>query len=147
MKKKFWPDFSRIFELDKPQGTVFKGPETSLTITLKVIRSFLQDLRGCLKQFFEKKVKKFPLRKSFWPIFSLIFEFDKPQGTVFKDPKASLTRTVEDWRFFFRTWEVVENTIFGKRKAIYPVKKKIWRFFSFIRVWQTSGDGFQGFKG
>ena len=42
-----WPIFSRIIECDKPQGTIFKGPQAILTITVELIRAFLEDLRGC----------------------------------------------------------------------------------------------------
>ena len=39
--KRFWTIFSRIIECDKPQGTICKGLTGNLTITVKVIRSFL----------------------------------------------------------------------------------------------------------
>ena len=47
MKKILWPNFSPIIECDKPQGTNYKGPQAILTITVEVIRAFLQNLRGC----------------------------------------------------------------------------------------------------
>ena len=33
--------FSRIFDCDKPQGTICKGPEGILAIIVKAIRSFM----------------------------------------------------------------------------------------------------------
>ena len=40
-------NFSRIYEYDKPQGTIYKGPQAILTITLELMREFFRDLRGC----------------------------------------------------------------------------------------------------
>ena len=45
--ERFWPISSRTIECDKPQGTFYNGPTSVVTITLKVIGAFLQDLRGC----------------------------------------------------------------------------------------------------
>ena len=45
--KRLWPISSRIIECDKPQGTFYNGPTSVVTITLKVIGAFLQDLRVC----------------------------------------------------------------------------------------------------
>ena len=45
--KVFWPVFPGILECDKPQGTIYKGPQAALTFTVEVTRSFLWDLRGC----------------------------------------------------------------------------------------------------
>ena len=42
-KKRFWPNFSRIIEYDKPQGTIYihTGPQGFLASTVEVIRSIL----------------------------------------------------------------------------------------------------------
>ena len=53
--KSFWPFFPRIIECDKPQGTIYGGSYGVSTITVEVIRSFLQDLWRCWKHFFPKK--------------------------------------------------------------------------------------------
>ena len=45
--RRFWPFFPRIFECDKSQGTVYKGPQDSVTITAEILRLILQDIRGC----------------------------------------------------------------------------------------------------
>ena len=44
--KRCWPISSRIIECDKRQGTFYNGPTSVVTITVEVIRTFLQDLRG-----------------------------------------------------------------------------------------------------
>ena len=64
-----------------------------------------------------------------WITFLSNINCDKPPGTVFKCQKGSLPITVEviiAFLHFFRTWEVVEKTIFQKKKAFFPVRKKIW---------------------
>ena len=38
--KRFWPDFSRIIECNKPQGTIHKDPQGILTITVELMRAF-----------------------------------------------------------------------------------------------------------
>ena len=40
--KRFWPDFSRITECNKPQETIYYGPEAILTITVDLIRAFFK---------------------------------------------------------------------------------------------------------
>ena len=46
-EKNYLTNFSRIIEFDKPQGTVYKGQHGLLSLTVKLIRSILRDLRGC----------------------------------------------------------------------------------------------------
>ena len=45
--KRFWPDISRIIECNKRPGTIYKGPQGILTITVELIGAFFGDLRGC----------------------------------------------------------------------------------------------------
>ena len=40
MKKVLWPIFSPIIECDKPQWTIYKGPQAILTIIVEPIRAF-----------------------------------------------------------------------------------------------------------
>ena len=46
-RKAFWVIFPWFIESDKPQGTFYKVPQGTLTITVENMRSFLSDLRGC----------------------------------------------------------------------------------------------------
>ena len=62
-------------------------------------------------QFFEKKAV-FPVKKIFWPLFSRIFDCDKPHKTVCSGPKGLLAITAESIRSFFLHQEVVGNSIF-----------------------------------
>ena len=55
MDKRFRPIFTPIIEYDKPDGTIFKGPQGILTINVELKRSSLWDLRGRWKQTFQKK--------------------------------------------------------------------------------------------
>ena len=82
--KRLWITFLSNINLDKPPGTVCKSSKGFLTITMEVIRSFLQDLRGYCKNNFSKKKPIFPVRKKLWPSFSRFIEYDKPQRTVCK---------------------------------------------------------------
>ena len=143
VKKSFWPNPPPIIECDKPQGTVYISSEASVTISLEKLRSFLQDLRGCWKHNFLKKKKGNPSsEEKNWAVFSRIFEFDKPQGTVFKGTKFSLTITVEVIASFLQDLRGCWKHNFLKKNSKIPVRKSFWPvFLSYVRVWQTSGDG------
>ena len=39
--ERYWPNFSRIIECDRRQGTVYKGPEVVSITTVEVRRSFV----------------------------------------------------------------------------------------------------------
>ena len=41
LRKIVWPIFSRIIKCDKPQGTVFKGPQGDVTVAMEGKRSCL----------------------------------------------------------------------------------------------------------
>ena len=88
MKKSFWSTFPPIIKCDKPQGTVSNSPEASLTITVEKLRSFLQDLRSCWKQNFWKRKATFPVKKRFWPFYSLFLEHTIGHGTFFEGPQG-----------------------------------------------------------
>ena len=98
--KKLWRIFPRSIEYDKPKGTIYKGPQGILTITVEIIRAFFETYRLLKTQIFEKKAV-FPVKKILWPTFSRSIECDKPQGTSCKGPKGILTITVEIIRAFF----------------------------------------------
>ena len=46
VKKRFWSIFFRNIELEKCQGTTFKGSQGNLTIFVEIKRAVLWDLRG-----------------------------------------------------------------------------------------------------
>ena len=71
VNKWFSPTFSRIIECDKHQRTIYNGPQGVLTKTLEVIRSFLQDIRGCWNQMF-LRIKAIVPKKIFGPFFLLL---------------------------------------------------------------------------
>ena len=72
--RRFWISFYSNINCDKPPGTVYNSPKGSLTITLDVIISFLQDVRGCWKNNFSKKKAIVPVRKKLWPPLSRIIK-------------------------------------------------------------------------
>ena len=66
---RFWPFFLRIMESDKPQGTIYKGSQSTQSFTSEVIGSVLQDLRSCWKHNFLKKKAIPPMKEIIWPIY------------------------------------------------------------------------------
>ena len=95
-------NFSHIIQSDKPHGTIYKGLQAILTITVEPIREFFEDLGGCWKHKFLKRKANFPVKKNLWPIFSRSIECHKPKGTVSEGAKGILTFTVELIRAFFQ---------------------------------------------
>ena len=115
--------FPRINDCDKSQGTIWKGPKRIMTITVEVTRPILQDAGGCWKHKVLKKKAMFPVKKSFWSIFSRIIEQDKRQGTIYKGPQGNLLITLEFIRPFLQDPRGCWKRKFLKKKAIFPVKK------------------------
>ena len=70
--RRFWITFLSNINWDKPPGTVYKCPKGYLTITLEVIISFLQDLRGCWKNNFSKKRQLFQWGKNYGSHFLVL---------------------------------------------------------------------------
>ena len=129
VKKKFWSNFSRFIECDKPHVTIYKGPKCRLTVNLEDKRSFLYNI-GCWKQKILKNRATFPAKKLFWPILSRIIEHGKHQGTTNEGPKGNLTLTVEVIRSFLKDLRGWRKHLFFEKKAILSVKKKFWSNFS-----------------
>ena len=123
MKKRLWPNSSRIVEHDKRQRTTYKGPQGNLTINVEVIRPFLHDPRGCWKHKFLKKKAKFPVKK-FWPTSSRIIVHDKLPATTYKSPQGNLTFKVEVKGSFLQDPRSCWKHKFLKKKATFLVKKR-----------------------
>ena len=69
--KSFWLTFLKNINYDIPPGTVFKCSKGFKTITMEVIRSFLQHMRGCWKHNFLKKNGNLPSEEKYMgPFFS-----------------------------------------------------------------------------
>ena len=101
-----------------------------MTINVEVIRSILQDLRGCWKHKFLKKKANFPVKKRFLPIFSRVIQCDNSKRTNCKGPKGILTFIVDVIRPFLQERRGCWKNKFLKKKAIFPVKKRFWPFSS-----------------
>ena len=143
-EKKLWPIFSRVIECHKPYGTICKGPTDIPTITLEVIWSFLEHLRGCCKHKILKKKANLPVKKILWPIFSRTIECHKPQWTFYKGPKGILTITVEHIRAFFQDLRGCWKHKFLKSGNICSKKYIAACFFSYYRESQTLREGLWG---
>ena len=77
-KTLFQPIFFRIIEYEKPQGTIYTGPQVFVTVFVEVIRSFLQDLRYEVDENNFTKKGYFAFETQFWPILSRINEYGRP---------------------------------------------------------------------
>ena len=77
--------FIRVY--NELQETTYRGPKSNLSITVEVIRSFLQDLNGCWKHKFLNKKAKFP-EKKILAFFSRFIEHDKGHELEYKVQKV-----------------------------------------------------------
>ena len=83
--------------------------------------------------------------KRFWLTFFKNINCEKSPGTVCKCSNDFLTFTTEVIGSFLQHMRGCWKHNFLKKKAIFPVRKKIMaRFFSFYHVRQTSKTGLQG---
>ena len=131
MKKTMWPIFSRIIECDKPQGTIFKGPQAILTITVELIRAFLEDLRGCWKHQFLKKRQYFQWKRLCGLFFLVLSNVTNLRVQFLRVHKLfwQLCRIYKS--ISWGPERLLKTPIFEK-KAIFPVKKTLWPIFSRI---------------
>ena len=129
---------SRIIEHDKRHGKTYRITQGKLPLTVEVLRSFLEDPRGWWKHKFFEKRQPFPWRKKLPFFISPVIDCDKPQGTICKGPKSSLTFTVEVIRSFL--WEIGCWKHKLLKKGNQPSEEKILAYFIWhYRVWQNSG--------
>ena len=78
-------------------------------------------------QIFEEKAI-FPVEKRFWPTFSRIIEHDLRQKTFFQIGKLFWLILLYLLEHFFRSWEVVENTLFEEKGKLSSEKKTFDQF-------------------
>ena len=132
MKKRFWPFSSPIIEFNKPQVTVYKGLESLSTVILQVISLFLWDLRGRLKQTFQK-TSVLSGKNVFGP-FLLVLSSVTNLQEHFKGVQEVFWHLLwRIWDHLFGTLLVFENTKFlKKKKASFPVNQRFWPVFSRI---------------
>ena len=101
MKKRLWPICSRNIEHDIGQRTKYIGPQANWTLIVQMIKTFIWDLSGGGDRNKHFKNCGFHEEESFQPIFPCIIECDKPQGTIYKGPRAVLLITLEPIRLYF----------------------------------------------
>ena len=140
MKKSFWHNHPPIIECDKPQGTVHISSEASVTISLEKWDHFFRTWEFVENTFFWKK-GKLSSEEKFLPILPSIIESDKPHGLISFISEASVPNTVERLRQFLQDLRACWKHKFWE-KGNSSSSEKTLAFFSYIRVWQTSGKGF-----
>ena len=121
---------------NKLQGTIDKGPQGILTITLEFTWSILLDLKGRCKHKFLKKRQSFHWRKIL-AYFFWLYRCDKPQGTNYKGPQCVLTNvevTRSFWPIFDLFFHIVEcdkpqATIYRGSRGILPITVQVTRSF------------------
>ena len=97
-----------------------------------------------LKTQFLKEKANFPVKKSFWPVFSRFLECDRPQGPIFEYPQAISTNTFEGKGLILLHLRGCWKHKFLKKRQTFQWKKFLFFFLPNYRVWQTSGDNLWG---
>ena len=86
-------------------------------------------------QLFEKKAK-FPVKKSFWPVFSPILECDKPEGRIDEYPQFFLLLLLKLKGLFLLHLRSCWKHKFLKKKGKFSSEKKFLLYFLPIyRAW------------
>ena len=98
--KSLWPILRRIIGCEKPQETIYGGPRAFWQLLRILKEHFFGNTQRLLKtQTFEKNAT-FPMKESFWAIFSRIIEYEKLQRTIYKGSEGFLTSIVQLIRSF-----------------------------------------------
>ena len=126
--------FFLIIECDKPQAP----PKGNLTIIVQMIRSSLCDLSGRRKQTFQKKTI-FPVTNNFGPFFLVLPSMADLRHHFLRLHEVFWQSVCKVKDHFCNTKRLLITQLFEKQ-VIFTVKKNILaHFFSYHRVWQTSG--------
>ena len=147
VKKRFCPNFWQNLECNKPHLPHYTGQQSILTITVEDTGLILEHKKLLKTQLFEEKTN-FPVKKSFWPVFSLILECDKPEGLKYEYPRSILTITFEVKGLILLHLRSCWKHKFLKKKANFPVKKSFCCIFSrFIECDRPEGTIYEGPQG
>ena len=92
--KKLWPAFPRNIVFDKPLGTIHKGQQSSLTITVEVLRSFLKEQKVVENKKLWKE-RQYNRREKSQPSLFGFTEHDKCHKTIYMGPEGLLTVFVQ----------------------------------------------------
>ena len=143
--------FSPSIDCDKPDMTICRRPKSLLTITVEVIRSYLQHLRCCWKHKFLKKRQPFQWRKKFGLFFLAL------SNMKFVSEHYSYITVHRDiwhllWSFRKKnislTFRRLLKTQIFESKARFPKKKKVWPIFSrLIECNKPQGTFYKGTNG
>ena len=104
------------------------------------IRSFLRDLRGCLKHIFFEKKATFSMKNCNCSMFFRIVECDKSQETIYKCQKDILTINVQVIRVFLGPERLLKTQTFEKKMHFSSEQMYLPHIFSNCGVSQTSGN-------
>ena len=141
MKKSFWPFFLELSSVRNLKGLFIRIHNVFGQLLWKLQDHFCNTYKVVENTNFRKKNAYFPVKKSFWPVFSSLLECDKPQETSYALPRGLLTITVEVTGLILLHLRSCWKHKFLKKKWILSSEEKIMAFFFWqYRVWQTSGD-------
>ena len=135
VKKRFWPTFWRILECDKPLLTRYTGQQSILTINVEVKVLILWHLRSCWKHKFLKKRQTFQWKKIVGLFFLPLSSVTNLRRLILRIHKIFWQILWKLQVHFCNTYEVVENTSFGKKRQTFQWTKIFADFFSQYRVW------------
>ena len=140
VNKRFWPSFQLLSNITKTRN-FFWGTTRCVWRFFAIDKSLSLGPKRSVARIFSK-ISCTHGDKRFWLTFLKNINCDKPLRTVCKCSKGFSTTTMEIIRSFLQHMRGCWKHNFLKKKAIFPVRKKIMApFFSFYQKWQTSKDG------
>ena len=130
VKKSFWPVFPQSIECEKASGRFLRVHNVFWQLLWKLSELFCNTYEVVENKTSWKK-GKLSSEKTIVVYFSRGIKRDKCQQTPYKGPEG-WQNLCKLWVCFYMTYEFIENTLFWKKKANFPVKKKVWPTFSRI---------------
>ena len=144
MKKRIWPNFSRIIEHDICQE-FFLRSTSFFDYYCGTYRSIFFGLERLLKTQFLKKKATLPVIKKYLTSFNSYYRLWQTSRNNLKGSASYSYQYCMNYRRIFLGPKMLLKTQTFEKKGKLFTEKKIWcRFFSFYRVWQSSGDIIQG---
>ena len=149
MKKILWPNFSPTIGCDKTSRDIFEGSKRISNFYCGSYGiNYVTPKGACWKHKFLKKRQSLQWKKICGLFFLILSRVTNLTGQI-KRSKKYFNFYCGSYNFVSVTpKEVVENTNFKRKKATFPVKKRLWPIFChIIECDKLHGTIYKGAKG
>ena len=143
MKKRFWPIFPILSNMTYVKK-LFLGSASSFDYYCGTYKSIFFGLERLLKTQFLKKKATLPVKKKLTSFNSYYRLWQTSRNNLQESTSHSYQYCINYSNIFLGPKMLLKTQIFEKKGKLFTEKKFWCRFFSFYRVWQSSGDMIEG---